>query len=558
MHDGVFERKQARSSAAPSGRSLLQRAAALDAPVAGVPPIVQEVLRSPGRPLDQQARAIAEPRFGHDFSGVRVHTDAKAADSARALGARAYTVGRDIVFGAGQHRPNTREGRALLAHELTHVVQQDFAAGPPQRPAVTDPANSPNDQALEREAETSAARMTNGPASDPMTVQGRAASAEVQRQVDPAATTSASSTDPCPVDCDVTVAGPGAPSGTPVQFGQDSDNLSSTSVRDIDSFAAGLGAGKASTLVAVDGFASTEGEECYNLRLSCRRAQAVKRELVSQGVPAGNITTFAHGETSEFSRSRLGPNRQAVVSVLGRATPPPSPGPGITVIGCPVVPYVLGTRGACGSGTDFTFHDFPSLSATHTVLVTPYRLDPDTVLEGVMLRELALLAGSEGAAAEAHFTAGSGTKRTLGPSTTLGSLAAASPSFAAALHVVDSAVQSQIASQAATRTIDCSRLTMPSSALPAIAFTFSDGSTLKAVIGGTQGLEVDIISFTVDPVARTYTMQFRFLICDDFGVDESDLYSPSLIAFWVLQHERSGYRPYIHELVVEPTVKHSF
>ncbi|WP_372743238.1 DUF4157 domain-containing protein [Neptunomonas sp.] len=88
------------------------------------PPIVYEVLRSPGQPLDSMTRAFMEPRFKHDFGGVRVHTDSRAAESARAVSALAYTVGRNVVFGAGQHAPESRAGRRLLAHELTHVVQQ--------------------------------------------------------------------------------------------------------------------------------------------------------------------------------------------------------------------------------------------------------------------------------------------------------------------------------------------------------------------------------------------------------------------------------------------------
>ena len=67
---------------------------------AGAPAIVHEVLRAPGQPLDPLSRAFFEPRFGHDLARVRLHTDAKAADSARAVGARAYTVGADSVFGA--------------------------------------------------------------------------------------------------------------------------------------------------------------------------------------------------------------------------------------------------------------------------------------------------------------------------------------------------------------------------------------------------------------------------------------------------------------------------
>lgn len=153
----------------------LQRAAVNNSPTHEVPPIVYEVLRSPGQPLDAATRVFMEPRFEHDFSGVkisnatqcpstrlklgaphdhyeeeaasvaeqvmnrsllrnpansydfsevRVHTDAKAAESARAVNALAYTVGRDMVFGAGQYQPGTSGGNRLLAHELTHVVQQ--------------------------------------------------------------------------------------------------------------------------------------------------------------------------------------------------------------------------------------------------------------------------------------------------------------------------------------------------------------------------------------------------------------------------------------------------
>jgi outer membrane protein OmpA-like peptidoglycan-associated protein len=91
---------------------------------AAAPPTVQEALRSPGRPLDAEVRAFMEPRFGHDFSQVRLHSGAAAADSARALNAHAYTLGEDIVLASGKLAPSTKEGSRLLAHELTHVVQQ--------------------------------------------------------------------------------------------------------------------------------------------------------------------------------------------------------------------------------------------------------------------------------------------------------------------------------------------------------------------------------------------------------------------------------------------------
>lgn len=89
-----------------------------------MPSLVHEVLNSPGQPLDPDTRTFMEPRFNHDFSQVRVHTDPQAAESARVVQARAYTVGHNIIFGAGQYAPTSRDGRRLLAHELTHVIQQ--------------------------------------------------------------------------------------------------------------------------------------------------------------------------------------------------------------------------------------------------------------------------------------------------------------------------------------------------------------------------------------------------------------------------------------------------
>jgi hypothetical protein len=87
------------------------------------PPLVSEVLRSPGEPLDAATRAFMEPRFGYDFSGVVLHADSRAAESARAIHARAYAAGRHIVFAEGEYNPNDIAGRRLLGHELTHVVQ---------------------------------------------------------------------------------------------------------------------------------------------------------------------------------------------------------------------------------------------------------------------------------------------------------------------------------------------------------------------------------------------------------------------------------------------------
>jgi Domain of unknown function (DUF4157) len=106
---------------------LVQRKVSVSSGGTGTaPPIVHEVLSSPGQPLDTATRAFFEPRFGHDFSHIRIHSDAKGAESARSVNAQAYTVGNHIVAGPGRFASGTRSGHNLLAHELTHVVQQQL------------------------------------------------------------------------------------------------------------------------------------------------------------------------------------------------------------------------------------------------------------------------------------------------------------------------------------------------------------------------------------------------------------------------------------------------
>lgn len=93
------------------------------------PASVDRVLSRPGSPLEPALWQDMGQRFGHDFSQVRVHTDAVAERSAREVNANAYTVGHNVVFGAGRFAPGTHEGRRLIAHELTHVVQQSDSGG---------------------------------------------------------------------------------------------------------------------------------------------------------------------------------------------------------------------------------------------------------------------------------------------------------------------------------------------------------------------------------------------------------------------------------------------
>lgn len=120
-----------------------------------LPGIVSNALSAPGHPLDGTTRQFMETRFGHDFSGVRVHSDALAAMSTRAIDAHAYTAGRDVVFADGQYAPHTTSGRRLLAHELAHVVQQRHMSSAPD--SIGDA-----DSALERDADRAADQVMSG------------------------------------------------------------------------------------------------------------------------------------------------------------------------------------------------------------------------------------------------------------------------------------------------------------------------------------------------------------------------------------------------------------
>jgi len=142
---------------------------------AAAPPIVHDVLNSPGQPLDANARDFMEPRLGHDFSRVRVHTDARAAASARAIGAIAYTVGRHVVLPGDTESVAVGDGR-LLAHELAHVVQQRGGDA-----SYTPQANSALDSVWEREADSAAEAVTAGRSFHPT----RLTESAMQRQAPP-------------------------------------------------------------------------------------------------------------------------------------------------------------------------------------------------------------------------------------------------------------------------------------------------------------------------------------------------------------------------------------
>lgn len=139
---------------------LKRRSVNYQSELSEVPPIVDQVLRSSGQPLDATTRIFMESRFGHDFSQVHVHADAQAAKSTRAVNALAYTIGKDVAFAESQYAPNTIEGRRLIAHELTHVIQQSGASSGGQMPSKL--TTNQSGDAFEQEADATVERVLAG------------------------------------------------------------------------------------------------------------------------------------------------------------------------------------------------------------------------------------------------------------------------------------------------------------------------------------------------------------------------------------------------------------
>ena len=141
---------------------------------------VHDVISSGGRPLEPDVRADMETRLGHDFGNVRVHDDAAAHESARSVNAHAYTVGSNVVFQRDKYDPSSADGKVMLAHELTHVVQQRSGPvdGTPAAGGIS--VSDPSDR-FEREASANAERVMSGPAAE---AAPGPASAGIQRDVD--------------------------------------------------------------------------------------------------------------------------------------------------------------------------------------------------------------------------------------------------------------------------------------------------------------------------------------------------------------------------------------
>lgn len=307
---GSHTTKEGECDECRKARSTLRRTSSSEAEpvppiVHGVPAIVHDVLRSPGHPLDRSTRAFMEPRIGQDLSGVRIHADGKAGDSARAVAALAYTVGQDVVFGSGQYAPHSGMGRRLLAHELAHTVQQ--GAAPSRGPL----AIAENGGAAEREADQAADGLARGERVDV----GSAPGALLQRQ-SLSDTSRDTAGDGLIEDASPFLAA-AVGSATLDQFDTGKADLKPAHKSQLASVAHSIVVllrKYSLSTVSVVGHADTLATQARNLRLGQDRADVVKQALSDLGLPEAIISADTRGEGAP----QAVPTRDATPSGLNR------------------------------------------------------------------------------------------------------------------------------------------------------------------------------------------------------------------------------------------------
>jgi len=226
-------------------------------------------LSNSGRSLPDEVRSFYEPRFGCDFSNVKVHTDTVAARSAQSINALAYTSGNNIIFNRNQYSPNTDSGKKLLGHELTHVVQQH----------------------------------TGYPTGN------------IQR----ACGVGAIGTTPT---CNLN---PITPPGERFLFKANCDEFAPGEQERLSSFASGIDPNAG---IDIMGMASSDGDRGFNESLSCKRAQAVRNELINSGIPISRfgsiVGTGPIGEPHDASM------RAGAINLVSITSQTVQPSPGLT------------------------------------------------------------------------------------------------------------------------------------------------------------------------------------------------------------------------------------
>jgi outer membrane protein OmpA-like peptidoglycan-associated protein len=312
-------------------------------------------LRGGGQPLPESVRTFFEPRFNSDFSGVRAHTHARAAETAKAINARAFTAGKDVAFGSGQYSPDTSEGKKLLAHELTHVVQQtgsvqsqqnirtslndswEITSGGSAASDLLPPSSRTGDNRAIFRKEIDDFRQTHSTDSATMfglrplanrgagSTNNQAPNVQRQHKLETDLGSAAG------VTCPISTAKLSHPDASlQITFDLGGSTLTPQDINNIAVFVNNWHNVSLSVPVRIHGYASKDGPPTVNWPLSCRRAEAVSKQMQrvqpavvlstgkafpagKPGIPAGFTQVFAHGETEEFSKTALPPNRRAMV-----------------------------------------------------------------------------------------------------------------------------------------------------------------------------------------------------------------------------------------------------
>lgn len=285
-----------------------------------------------GTALPQPVRVQMETAFGADFSAVNIHNDTGAADMNKELNAQAFTHGSDIYFNSGKYDTGSKKGQNLLAHELTHVVQQGKA--PLAADSQADGENNPglmqplNNAAVNPDNLNNTVHQQAAPGGTLQQLQQvifsitsvipvfSSAVPQLQLRANPARA-------PRGLTCTATDI-IGTPGTTDIFFTHNGALLDAAATTSIEAFSGAWVRGGLSEDISIDGYASKEGRESDNWRLSCNRAAAVHAELVRIGVPTAKIATAAHGPTEDFDTTNLEPNRRATIKTA------PGSGPAIT------------------------------------------------------------------------------------------------------------------------------------------------------------------------------------------------------------------------------------
>lgn len=299
--------------------------------------------RGGGNPLSPDVQKNMGSAFGSDFSTVRIHTGREAVQMNKDLNAQAFTHGSDIYFNQGKYDTDSTSGKHLLAHELTHTVQQGKGNMLQKQPSATGVKEHGDISQIPSDVRGTCNIATTSPASEQI-----------------------------------------------VPYTHNSSRLTPRASRILNEFAREWHHRGANANVRIDGYASTEGGERLNWRLSCSRARTVKNALLTPsdgttGVPVGFIDINAHGETDRFSQTTLSPNRLATITSSipvnpNPPTPTPTPTPNPTEENKICGPDVSGevARVWRQIQTDFGSWDFGQKESACRYLIQPIIIDPST------------------------------------------------------------------------------------------------------------------------------------------------------------------------------------